>query len=59
MAGTVPVGGMNTEITLDGSQPVRTLRELRQAVTNATSAWKAEIDEMKNVGKSSEMSKDK
>lgn len=59
MAGTVPVGGMNTEITLDGSQPVRTLRELRQAVTNATSAWKAESAELKNVGKSSEMAKAK
>ena len=50
MAGTIPVGGMNTDITLDGSQPVKTLKELRQAVTNATSAWKAQNAELKVAG---------
>ena len=38
MSGKIPVGGMNTDITLDGSQPIRTLKELRQAVTNSTTA---------------------
>lgn len=59
MAGTIPVGGMNTDITLDGSQPVRTLKELRQAVTNATSAWKAQNAELKVTGQTTEMAKAK
>ena len=59
MAGTIPVGGMNTDITLDGSQPVRTLKELRQAVTNATSAWKAQNAELKVAGQTTEMAKAK
>ncbi|MCX8723051.1 phage tail tape measure protein [Lactobacillus sp. B4005] len=57
MAGNIPVGGMETDITLNGTQPVRTLKELRQAVTNATSAWKAQKAELSSVGKSTEAAK--
>lgn len=59
MAGNIPVGGMETDITLNGTQPVRTLKELRQAVTNATSAWKAQRAELSSVGKSTEAAKAK
>ncbi|MCO6546159.1 MAG: phage tail tape measure protein [Gilliamella sp.] len=59
MANNIPVGGMETDITLNGTQPVRTLKELRQAVTNATSAWKAQRAELSSVGKSTEAAKAK
>lgn len=59
MAGSIPVGGLQTDITLNGTQPVRTLKELRQAVTNATSAWKAQRAELSSVGKSTEAAKAK
>ena len=59
MAGNIPVGGMETDITLNGTQPVRTLKELRQAVTNATTAWKAQRAELSSVGKSTEAAKAK
>ena len=59
MAGNIPVGGMETDITLNGTQPVRTLKELRQAVTNATSAWKAQRAELSSIGKSTEAAKAK
>jgi|GEM_PF-1460968 len=52
MAANIPMGSMSTEIKLNGSQSVRTLRELKQAVTQATSAWKAQRAELSTIGKS-------
>lgn len=54
MAGNIPMGSMSTEVKLDGSQSVKTLRELKQAVTQATSAWKAQRAELSTIGKSTE-----
>lgn len=54
MAGNIPIGSMSTEIKLNGSQSVKTLRELKQAVTQATSAWKAQRAELSTIGKSTE-----
>ncbi|MBU5980037.1 phage tail tape measure protein [Lactobacillus helveticus] len=54
MAGNIPLGSMSTEIKLNGSQSVKTLRELKQAVAQATSAWKAQRAELSNIGKSTE-----
>ena len=59
MSGKIPVGGMNTDITLDGSQPIRTLKELRQAVTNSTTALKAQVAQLKASGQSAEIAKAK
>ena len=50
---------MNTDITLDGSQPIRTLKELRQAVTNSTTALKAQVAQLKASGKSAEIAQAK
>lgn len=54
MAGNIPMGSMSTEIKLNGSQSVMTLRELKQAVIQATSAWKAQRAELSTIGKSTE-----
>lgn len=54
MAGNIPMGSMSTEIKLNGSQSVKTLRELKQAVTQATRAWKAQRAELSTIGKSTE-----
>ena len=59
MAGNIPMGSMSTEIKLNGSQSVKTLRELKQAVTQATSAWKAQRAELSTIGKSTEAAKTK
>ena len=59
MSGKIPVGEMSVDMTLNGSQPVRTLRELKQAVTNTISAWKAQRAEMNSVGKTTEAAKAK
>ena len=59
MAGNIPMGSMSTEIKLNGSQSVKTLRELKQAVTQATSAWKAQRAELSTIGKSTEAAKAK
>ena len=59
MAGNIPMGSMSTEIKLNGSQSVKTLRELKQAVTQATSAWKAQRAELSTIGKSTEAVKTK
>ena len=50
---------MNTDITLDGSQPIKTLKELRQAVTNSTTALKAQVAQLKASGQSAEIAKAK
>lgn len=50
MAGKIPVGDFNTRISLDGEQPMQTLRSLKNEVSSATSAWKAQVAELKSAG---------
>lgn len=54
MAGRIPVGSLITDIKLNGDQPVKTLRELRQAVSSTTSAWKAQEAVLRSAGKTTE-----
>lgn len=54
MAGKIPVGSLITDIKLNGDQPVKTLRELRQAVSSTTSAWKAQEAVLRSAGKTTE-----
>lgn len=54
MAGRIPVGTLITDIKLNGDQPVKTLRELRQAVSSTTSAWKAQEAVLRSAGKTTE-----
>lgn len=54
MAGKIPVGTLITDIKLNGDQPVKTLRELRQAVSSTTSAWKAQEAVLRSAGKTTE-----
>lgn len=54
MAGRIPVGILITDIKLNGDQPVKTLRELRQAVSSTTSAWKAQEAVLRSAGKTTE-----
>lgn len=54
MAGRIPVGALITDIKLNGDQPVKTLRELRQAVSSTTSAWKAQEAVLRSAGKTTE-----
>ena len=50
MAGKIPVGDFNTRLSLDGEQPIQTLRSLKNEVSSATSAWKAQVAELKSAG---------
>lgn len=50
MAGKIPVGDFNTRISLDGEQPIQTIKSLRNEVSSATSAWKAQVAELKTAG---------
>lgn len=50
MAGKIPVGDFNTRISLDGEQPIQTLKALKNEVSSATSAWKAQVTELKLAG---------
>ena len=50
MAGKIPAGEFNTRVTLDGEQPIQTLKSLRNEVSSATSAWKAQVSELKTAG---------
>lgn len=59
MAGKIPVGTLITDIKLNGDQPVKTLRELKQAVSGATSAWRAQEAVLKSAGKQTEAAKAK
>jgi len=59
MAGSIPVGSLVTDIKLNGEQPVRTLKELKQAVSGATSAWKAQEAVLKSAGRSTDAAKAK
>ena len=59
MAGSIPVGSLVTDVRLNGSQPVTTLKELKQAVSGATSAWRAQEAVLKSAGKQTEAAKAK
>lgn len=59
MAGSIPVGSLVTDIKLNGSQPVKTLKELKQAVSGATSAWKVQEAVLKSAGQATEAAKAK
>ncbi|MEW4585333.1 tape measure protein [Lactobacillus crispatus] len=59
MAGSIPVGSLVTDVKLNGSQPVTTLKELKQAVSGATSAWRAQEAVLKSAGKQTEAAKAK
>lgn len=59
MAGKIPVGSLITDIKLNGDQPVKTLRELRQAVSSTTSAWKAQEAVLRSAGKTTEAAETK
>lgn len=50
MAGKIPVGDFSTRISLDGEQPIQTLKSLKSEVSSATSAWKAQVAELKSAG---------
>ena len=50
MAGKIPVGDFNTRISLDGEQPIQTIKSLKNEVSSATSAWKAQVAELKSAG---------
>lgn len=50
MAGKIPVGEMVTRSTLDATQPVQTLKELKSNVSSLTSSWKAENAELRSAG---------
>lgn len=59
MAGKIPVGTFNTRISLDGEQPIQTLKSLKNEVSSATSAWKAQVTELKSAGDQLEAAKAK
>lgn len=59
MAGSIPVGSLVTDVKLNGSQPVTTLKELKQAVSGATAAWRAQEAVLKSAGKQTEAAKAK
>ena len=59
MVGSIPVGSLVTDVKLNGSQPVTTLKELKQAVSGTTSAWKAQEAVLKSAGKQTEAAKAK
>ena len=59
MSGSIPVGSLVTDVKLNGSQPVTTLKELKQAVSGATSAWKAQEAVLKSAGQATEAAKAK
>lgn len=50
MAGKIPAGEMVTRTTLDATQPVQTLKELKTNVSSLTSSWKAENAELRSAG---------
>lgn len=59
MAGSIPIGSLVTDIKLNGAQPVKTLKELRQAVSGATAAWRAQETTMKAAGQATEAARAK
>lgn len=50
MAGGTPSGTIGTRISLDGSQPIETMKQLREAVKSLTNGWKAQEVELKSAG---------
>lgn len=59
MAGSIPIGSLVTDVKLNGSQPVKTLKELRQAVSGTTAAWRAQEATMKAAGQATEAARAK
>ncbi|BDR56875.1 tape measure protein [Xylocopilactobacillus apis] len=53
------VNTIDTEIHLNGSQPVQTLKSLKSEVSSLTSAWKAEEIQLKSSGDSLQAAKAK
>lgn len=50
MASKIPAGEFNTRVSLDGTGPEKTLKQLRNAVSTLTSEWKSQVSELKRVG---------
>ncbi|NVO88954.1 tape measure protein [Lactobacillus rhamnosus] len=50
MAGKIPVGEMNTRISLDGVQATETLRQMKADVSALTSQWKVQQAELRSAG---------
>lgn len=50
MAGKKPTGDLVTRISLNGEQPVQTLKSLRAEVSSTTSAWRAHAAELRTTG---------
>ncbi|WP_125767322.1 tape measure protein [Lapidilactobacillus wuchangensis] len=50
MAGKIPAGEFNTRVSLDGEQPVKTLKQMRSEVSSLTASWRAQSAELKTAG---------
>lgn len=50
MAGKIPAGEFNARITLNGEQPIQTIKSLKSEVAGATSAWKAQVSALRQAG---------
>lgn len=50
MAGKIPAGEFNTRFTIDGSQPVETLKQIKSEVSSLTAGWKAQEAQLKSAG---------
>lgn len=46
----IPAGDVTTRISLDGAQPVQTLKSLKSEVSALTNAWKAHSIQLKSAG---------
>lgn len=52
MAGKIPVGDFNARTSLDGTQPIKTLAEMKRSVGALTNEWKAQVAQLKSTGNS-------
>ncbi|WP_333603647.1 tape measure protein [Lactobacillus acetotolerans] len=52
MSGKIPAGEFNTRISLDGAQPIQTMKSLKAEVSGLTNAWKAHEIQLKSAGDS-------
>lgn len=50
MSGKIPAGEFNTRFTIDGSQPVETLKQIKSEVSSLTAGWKAQAAQLKSAG---------
>jgi tape measure domain-containing protein len=50
MAGKIPAGEFNTRFTVDGSQPVETLKQIKSEVSSLTAGWKAQEAQLNSAG---------